>query len=552
MNFFFELMGDQMPSSDDVHLEPIYVHEVWTEYKTDMESVGNAWLDVSTFGKLWTACFPHVKIREHKAVGMKCNTCAILSDLRKTLKDQSSREYIKQVHAFHRSTYMGERLAYYDRRTQGEMMQKQYLSMICDGMAQHHCLLPWSANLTQLKCLPHHIQGVMLHGRRIFMYRTFHNIGNGANLQIHTLLKSLEAIFRDEHSLPDTLYVQIDGGSENTAKAVLALCELLIFKKLCKRIVLTRLIPGHTHEDIDSKFAIIWKSIRGTHIFTHTQWKKAIKNSLTTENMECHPVDILAIPNYVKYLRPHMGKVKRYAKGKWTQLQFIFESCAVDAKYFPLGVKTTYRAFSEKKVVLIRQTQAHACGLEPFEVDIKTFPEADPKTGAPAGFSVLKSVPTGILEPAQFVQGSKAMLDAVYLSIVRHFKITKPLVVQDWKDWIDNEAPKSDDSGEYCATHPLQIPFENELFGIANNNLNEPSTGAPYVSIPPSVIRYRATPGIQHRNSEKKSKTREPIEAYDTATGKAIRTGNNMHLYKYLAKPKLMTFCKLVCINYFR
>jgi hypothetical protein len=233
MNFFFELMGDQMPSSDDVHLEPIYVHEVWTEYKTDMESVGNAWLDVSTFGKLWTACFPHVKIREHKAVGMKCNTCAILSDLRKTLKDQSSREYIKQVHAFHRSTYMGERLAYYDRRTQGEMMQKQYLSMICDGMAQHHCLLPWSANLTQLKSLPHHIQGVMLHGRRIFMYRTFHNIGNGANLQIHTLLKSLEAIFKDEESLPDTLYVQIDGGSENTPKAMLAICEILINKKLC-------------------------------------------------------------------------------------------------------------------------------------------------------------------------------------------------------------------------------------------------------------------------------------------------------------------------------
>ena len=55
----------------------------------------------------------------------------------------------------------------------------EYLSIITDGMAQHHCCLPWSANITTSKTLPHHIQGVMTHGRMIKMYRTFHNIGNG-------------------------------------------------------------------------------------------------------------------------------------------------------------------------------------------------------------------------------------------------------------------------------------------------------------------------------------------------------------------------------------
>jgi hypothetical protein len=34
--------------------------------------------------------------------------------------------------------------------------------------------------------------------------------------------------------LPDTVYVQIDGGSENIAKVMLAMYELFIFRKLYK------------------------------------------------------------------------------------------------------------------------------------------------------------------------------------------------------------------------------------------------------------------------------------------------------------------------------
>jgi hypothetical protein len=532
MNFFFGLMGDSMPNSDEIHLEPIYIHEVWSEYKMDMESISTSYLDVSTFGKLWLACFPHVKIREHKAVGLKCSTCALLSDLRKSLKDQPSREYIKRIHALHRATYMGERLAYYDRRTKGEMMQKEYLSMISDGMAQHHCMLPWSANLNQLKSLPHHIQGVILHGRKIFMYRTFHNVGNGANLQIHTFLKSLEAVMlSEEGQLPDTVYMQIDGGSENTAKAMLAICELLINKKLCKRIVLTRLLKGHTHEDIDSKFAIIWKTVRGIHVFTHTQWKNVIEKSLTTPEMKCEAVDIVAIPNYVNYLKAHMGKIERYAKGDCTQLQFTFESCPVDPKYFPLGVKITYRAFCEDKVVLIKQSQTHPTGVEPYQVDVSTFPVADPTSGAPAGMSVLKTVPTGVLLPAPFVKGSKATLDIVMASIDRHFKVAKPKIVEEWKDWVANVAPNSDDAGEYCEKHPLDIPFKYQLFGIGSSE-DRHSNQVP-VRIPPTEVRYRSTPCVVHRNSSNDVPSL-PIEAYDVSTGNPIVVQQGNHLLHLL------------------
>jgi hypothetical protein len=43
--------------------------------------------------------------------------------------------------------------------------------------------------------------------------------------------------------------------------------------------------------------------------------------------------------------------LKRYAKGKWTQLQFIFEAC--DSS--PNGVKLSYRAFSNDEVDLFKR-----------------------------------------------------------------------------------------------------------------------------------------------------------------------------------------------------
>lgn len=150
-------------------------------------------------------------------------------------------------------------------------------------MAQSHCQLPWLANLNNFgNTLPQHIQGVVVHGRNTMLYRTFHTVGGGANLQIHTLLLTLEMVYKKDGKttilqvygllcilndapvgrLPDTVYVQIDGGSENTAKAVLFMCELLVVKRLIKHLVVSRLIVGHTHCDIDAVFGTIWKRMR--------------------------------------------------------------------------------------------------------------------------------------------------------------------------------------------------------------------------------------------------------------------------------------------------
>lgn len=131
-------------------------------------------------------------------------------------------------------------------------------------MAQHHNQLPYMANLTSFgnDTLAQHLQSILGHGRFVMFCRTFHNISNGANAQIHSFLTYLELIIKREGKLPHTIFFQIDGGSENIAKSVLVLCELIIAKSLCAKIVLSRLMVGHTHSDNDAIFGRIWVSIR--------------------------------------------------------------------------------------------------------------------------------------------------------------------------------------------------------------------------------------------------------------------------------------------------
>ena len=141
-------------------------------------------------------------------------------------------------------------------------------------MAQQHCQLPFLANLKQLDTLAQHLQGVLVHGQIIRMYRTYHNISNGTNLQIHTLLLTLELLLlKNNGKLPEAVYYQLDGGSENISKAMIGLSELIVAKGLTKRLLITRLPVGHTHEDIDSKFAKIWVALRNKHVSTSQSTK---------------------------------------------------------------------------------------------------------------------------------------------------------------------------------------------------------------------------------------------------------------------------------------
>ena len=182
-------------------------------------------------------------------------------------------------------------------------MPSMYCSLISDGMAQNHCELPWFGNLKSAdKKLPQHLQGILNHGRNFTIYRTFHNVRGGGNLSIHCFLRSLEKM----ETIPDILYLQIDGGSENTSKTVLGICELLVARRVVKKIVLTRLPTGHSHEDIDAVFAKIWTTLRGQNVLSPQQYETIIRHALSKRDISIDVVDIFANPDYTAYMEPYI------------------------------------------------------------------------------------------------------------------------------------------------------------------------------------------------------------------------------------------------------
>ena len=140
-------------------------------------------------------------------------------------------------------------------------------------MAQDHCILPWNGNLVQSKCpLKQKITGVKQHGFTKRFYRAFPHVAGGANLACESLLHEIEKRMTDciKHDLtmPQILFLQVDGGPENLSKTFYSLCETLVREGVFRRVEVCRLPVGHTHEDIDALFGVLWKKAQKQTILT--------------------------------------------------------------------------------------------------------------------------------------------------------------------------------------------------------------------------------------------------------------------------------------------
>ena len=102
----------------------------------------------------------------------KCRECAELTILRSSFRDDKRRMETTRLHAYHRMTYMGERQSYYQRQMNALDNPSDFCSIITDGMAQSHTMLPWEANLnTTSQTIEQHLQGVIQHGQWTNIYR---------------------------------------------------------------------------------------------------------------------------------------------------------------------------------------------------------------------------------------------------------------------------------------------------------------------------------------------------------------------------------------------
>ena len=121
----------------------------------------------------------------------------------------------------------------------------------------------------------------------------------------YNILTLLPFLFISLGKLPHTVYIQIDGGSENANKLTLAMMSLIVAKatKLgCHQIFLTRLPPGHTHEDCDAQFGVIWTATRNKPILSPAEYKVLVQECLG-KSLPVRVVDIYNVPDYIVWFQ---------------------------------------------------------------------------------------------------------------------------------------------------------------------------------------------------------------------------------------------------------
>ncbi len=475
---WFKICGDTTPNrAGEIHLERQPKTDIYNEYVTDktITEPGVKVLSYQNFCLLWRNRYSFVKIREKKQIGGKCNTCCDLSFERRSSRSRDVRDEITMCHAFHRTMYMGEREMYYARREHAVSSPMQAMSTIGDGMAQAHCCLPWHGNQkSSAETLGIHIQGVIEHGQEFVAYITYDNVKPDSNLAIHTMLLQWERRYLRKGILPDTLYHQVDGGAENANQDTLIICELMIIRGLTKKIILTRLPAGHTHEDIDAKFGVIWKNFFDRYILTPQGYFDGLVSSFRKTDTPTVVQEIWAVPDYKSYLLSFRDKkFERFAKEDWTQLQWIFQ--AVErCEQFPNGCKTTYRAYAADTVIEIRDgtsvdwVLANKPSLKtdfiPIQLTVNEFPKASPSRPLGGLYLLLKTVPSGPLRVASYKEGARSQLDKVISYFIKDYGDKYPQAVTSWQNWAASNAPKCDDAEVYVKWKTLHVPLYDQLF----------------------------------------------------------------------------------------
>lgn len=277
----------------------------------------------------------------------------------------------------------------------------------------------------------------------------------------------------------------------------MGICELLVARRLTRKVVLTRLPKGHTHEDVDAIFGNIWTYIEGKVIPTPQAYKRALKTSLAQRNIACVVEDVLCVPDYQQwmseYVDPQFGK---YSRMEWTQLQFTFtavdhckENCdCAECSKFPTRVKVTYRAYVQDEVFEVFEDNDHIYGFDFMKTAVHTHPKLGPDCDSD-GMFLLSTLPDGTkpFVPQPFVSGSRKQLEHLVRRMTTEFvklaggflikiyfaflKLKFLGVKEEWDHWLNSVAPKSDDANEYCRDQqPLRVPFHERLFSSSPIN----------------------------------------------------------------------------------
>jgi hypothetical protein len=363
---------------------------------------------------------------------------------------------------------MSQKIALYCRHEEARENPKEIADLHLDGMTRTHSMFPSvGQDYTFPKPLGHKMEGLINHNRRQHILHTFQNVKSGTNIAIHLVLLELEWMY-DNHDLPPTIFLQIDGGSENTSRAFIILCELLIARRLCKHLYLTRLVASHGYEDIDAWFGNISKLTRTKHIATMKRFQELISKCST---LLCEYDEAFVIPDYKLKLDQLMGSgFKNYSKGPEAIHQWWFQAVDV-CDDFPFGVKTMGRHYCGESYTVIIKDESKLCNLNFQTKKCEWMPLAKDTGRQVDGTYFLRDWPTPLLRPSPFRHNSHVAFMETYHCA--HEMFNSEEYRQWWDNWMATKVPQTDNVFEYISHHPLawKVPLYDKIFNTSEANV---------------------------------------------------------------------------------
>ncbi|XP_067660460.1 uncharacterized protein [Haliotis asinina] len=215
---YFKRHGDHMPHKTEVQLPSCLTkRQVFDTYVEDTIDQDKPRIGYSRFKELWREFFSYVKILKAKDF-TQCTLCILYRDaLQRKNLGKGEVTTLKEAKQGHLALQRLLREKYYKHGDKAKRSPSKYVSLIIDNMDQNKTNLP------------------------VFPEQSKLNQGH----------------------LPETLYLQADNWpKDNKNKTLLYFLALLVKLKIFKKVKLSFLMVGHTHEDVDQLFSVFARELR--------------------------------------------------------------------------------------------------------------------------------------------------------------------------------------------------------------------------------------------------------------------------------------------------
>ena len=230
--------------------------------------------------------------------------------------DKAALAVAKQHRSHHFTLQRRERLCYYARAEDGKDPTKSVLSMIIDKWDSAKTSVPYFArSMTWWQTVKHdileqHVVGVLVHGvpNHSFLYTINNTIGGGANLNVEAIRRTLVHL-HSSTPMPRKFVINADNASDNKCWTLLLFLAMLVYHRYTDDVILSFLLVGHTHEDIDQLFSVLSRYLKkltrvmGPREF-QAELRAAMQDSVQSSTIEL----VQAVLDWDRWLRPLLIK----------------------------------------------------------------------------------------------------------------------------------------------------------------------------------------------------------------------------------------------------